>query len=125
LVHWTVRTWSGDTASEWASPQRFLTALIGSQPKQSHISFRDISPFHKQHNKLHLPPARYYRGPLAPEKKIVSAVAHASALGINELHVNGKLYGKNPRIIGWQIGNEPHTQYEEDYSPSTQAAFID
>lgn len=36
----------------------------------------------------------------------------------------GKRYGNDPRIIGWQIGNEPHIQCEEDYSPSAQAAFI-
>jgi beta-galactosidase len=36
----------------------------------------------------------------------------------------GKRYGKDHRIIGWQIGNEPHIQCEEDYSPSAQAAFI-
>lgn len=33
-------------------------------------------------------------------------------------------YGNDPRIIGWQIGNEPHIQCEEDYSPSAQAEFV-
>jgi beta-galactosidase len=36
----------------------------------------------------------------------------------------GKRYGKNPGIIGWQIGNEPHIQCGEDYSPSAQSEFI-
>ncbi|HSP41460.1 MAG TPA: family 78 glycoside hydrolase catalytic domain, partial [Luteolibacter sp.] len=86
---------------EWAAPQHFLTGLIGSQPKQPYISFRDTSPFHKERNKLHLPPARYYRGSLAPGKKIVRAIAHASALGIHELHVNGKRVGDAWFAPGW------------------------
>ena len=34
-----------------------------------------------------------------------------------------KRYGKDERVWGWQIGNEPHIQGGEDYSPSAQAAF--
>lgn len=33
-------------------------------------------------------------------------------------------YGKDPRILGWQIGNEPHIQTGRDYSPSAHQAFI-
>jgi len=36
----------------------------------------------------------------------------------------GKRYGKDERIIGWQIGNEPHIASGEDYSPSAEAAFV-
>jgi alpha-L-rhamnosidase len=100
-VHWKTRTWSGDSASEWSEPQRFLTALIGSQPKQPFISFRDTSPFHKDRKSLHLPPARYYRRVFKPEKKIVRAIAHASALGIYELHVNGQRVGDAWFAPGW------------------------
>jgi alpha-L-rhamnosidase len=100
-VYWTVRTWSGETPSEWSKPQRFLTALIGSQPKQTYISFKDDSPFHKDRKKLQLPPARYYRSSFKPEKKIVSAIAHASALGIYELHVNGRRVGDAYFAPGW------------------------
>ncbi len=32
-------------------------------------------------------------------------------------------YAKDDRVWGWQIGNEPHIQGGEDYSPSAQAAF--
>ncbi len=100
-VHWTVRTWAGDKASEWSEPQRFLTALIGSQPKQPFISFKDTSPFQKERNKLHLPPARYYRGAFTPGKKIVRAIAHTTALGIYELHVNGQRVGDSYFAPGW------------------------
>lgn len=87
-AHWTVRTWHGDTPSHWAEATRFLTARIGSQPTAPYISFKDETPFHKDRGKLHLPPARYYRTTFQPGKKVVSAVAHGSALGIYELHLN-------------------------------------
>ncbi len=100
-IHWTVRTWSGDAACDWAPPQKFLTALIGSQPKQPYISFKDTTPLHKDRKKLHLPPAHYYRTTFAPKKKIVRAIAHASALGIYELHVNGQRLGGAYFAPGW------------------------
>ncbi len=34
-------------------------------------------------------------------------------------------YAKDPRVWGWQIGNEPHIQGGEDYSASAQLAFRD
>ncbi len=100
-VHWKVRTWAGENPSEWSEPQRFLTALIGGQPQQPYISFRDTSAFHKDRKKLQLPPARYYRSSFKPEKKIVRAIAHASALGIYELHVNGQRVGDSYFAPGW------------------------
>lgn len=100
-VHWKARTWTGETASDWSEPQRFLTALIGSQPTRPFISFKDQSPFHKDRGKLHLPPARYYRATFKPAKKIVRAIAHASALGIYELHVNGQRVGDAYFAPGW------------------------
>lgn len=100
-IHWKVRVWSGDKASNWSEPQKFLTALIGKQPTQPFISFKDTSAFHKDQKKLHLPPARYYRSNFSPKKKIVRAIAHASALGIYELHVNGKRVGDSYFAPGW------------------------
>jgi alpha-L-rhamnosidase len=100
-VHWKVRTWSGDKPSAWSAPQQFLTALIGKQPTSPYISFKDTTPFHKERNKLHLPPARYYRSTFTTEKKIVSAIAHASALGIYDLHINGQRVGDAYFAPGW------------------------
>lgn len=100
-IHWKVRTSSGENSSTWSEPQRFLTALIGKQPTQSFISFKDDTPFHRERNKLHLPPARYYRTTFQPNKKIVSAIAHATALGIYELQINGKRVGDASFTPGW------------------------
>ena len=100
-IHWTVRSWFGDKASEWSEPQKFLTARIGSQPQQAYISFPDTRPFHEVRKELNLPPARYYRRSFQPEKKITRAIAHASALGIYELHVNGRRVGDTYFAPGW------------------------
>lgn len=100
-VYWKMQTSAGSSTSEWTQPHRFLTALIGSQPQQPYISFRDTSPFHKDRNKLHLPPARYYRGSIAPKKKPVRAIAHASALGIYELQINGQRISDALFAPGW------------------------
>ncbi|MCU0781480.1 MAG: hypothetical protein MUF04_10330, partial [Akkermansiaceae bacterium] len=81
-LHWKVRTWAESGASEWSAPQSFLTGRIGGQPAQPFISFKDNTPFHKERAKLQLPPARYFRATFKPEKKIASAIAHATALGI-------------------------------------------
>ncbi|MCH7227125.1 family 78 glycoside hydrolase catalytic domain [Haloferula sp. A504] len=99
--HWKVRTWSGGEASEWSEPQRVVTSIIGGAPSAPYISFKDTAPFHKQRNKLHLPPARYYRTTFKPDRKVVRAVAHATALGIYELHVNGAKVGDVFFAPGW------------------------
>ena len=100
-IYWKVRTWSADGVSEWSEPQRFVSAVVGGEPSARFISFKDRSPFHKERAKLHLPPARYYRDTFKTERKVVSAVAHASALGIYELHVNGKRVGDAYFAPGW------------------------
>jgi alpha-L-rhamnosidase len=100
-VFWCVRTWSGDTASPWSPPQQLITGLIGGSILSPWISFKDDSPFHKTAKKLHLPPARYYRKSFNTGKTITRAIAHASALGIYELHLNGKRIGDTLFAPGW------------------------
>ncbi|MGB0742990.1 MAG: family 78 glycoside hydrolase catalytic domain [Opitutales bacterium] len=100
-VYWKVRTWHGNKSSDWSKTQRFLTARIDSEPSAPYISFKDKTPFHKKRNQLHLPPARYYRSTFEPRKPITSAIAHASALGIYELHLNGKKVGDAFFAPGW------------------------
>lgn len=100
-IYWRVRTWSTKTVSGWSQPTRFLTALLGVQPKQPFISFEDRAPFHKDRKKLHLPSARYYRGTVSPKPDLARAVVHASALGIYELQVNGRKVGDSYFSPGW------------------------
>ncbi len=100
-IHVKIREETNGVDSDWSEPTSFLTALIGKQPTQPFISYKDNTAFHKERNKLHLPPARYYRSTFTPEKKIVSAIAHATALGIYELHINGKRVGDAYFAPGW------------------------
>ncbi|MGB6220181.1 family 78 glycoside hydrolase catalytic domain [Haloferula sp.] len=101
-IHWKVQTWnSKDEVSPWSANQTFLTALIGSEPTAPWISFKDETPFHKDRATLHLPPPRYYRKSINAEKKITKAIAYASALGIYELHLNGKRIGDTYFAPGW------------------------
>jgi len=100
-VYWRIRTWSGETASAWSNPQRFITARMAGDLTSPWISFKDDSPFHANKAKLHLPPARYYRKSFPVGKPIKRAIAHASALGIYELHLNGKRVGDTLFAPGW------------------------
>ena len=75
-VYWRVRYWSGDQAMEWSAPQRYITGLIGSQPSEAWISFKDDRPFHKVAKKLDLPPARYYRKSFSVGKTITRRIHH-------------------------------------------------
>ena len=101
-IMWKVRTWNqNDQPSEWSPAQTFTTALIGSEPAAPWISFKDDSKLHDKRAELYLPPARYYRTTLSPKKKITRALAYASALGIYELHLNGKKVGDAFFAPGW------------------------
>jgi alpha-L-rhamnosidase len=68
-IHWTVRTWAGDTASEWSKPQRFLTALIGSQPKQPSFPSRTHRPSTRSATSSSSRPPATTAAPFTPEKK--------------------------------------------------------
>lgn len=101
-IYWKVRTWNAsDESSTWSETQKYTTALIDSKPTAAWISFKDDSPFHKEAKKLHLPSPRYYRKSLTNDKKITKAIAYASALGIYELHLNGKRVGDTYFAPGW------------------------
>ncbi|MFC7335633.1 family 78 glycoside hydrolase catalytic domain [Haloferula chungangensis] len=101
-IFWKVRTWNtSDEVSPWSETQKYITALIGSDPTAPWISFKDDIPFHKEAKKLHLPAPRYYRKSVKTDRKITKAIAYASALGIYELHLNGKRVGDTYFAPGW------------------------
>lgn len=100
-IYWKVRTWSGGKASPWSEVQHATSAIIEGEPTAPYISFRDDTAFHSKRAQLHLPPARYYRTTFKPDRKIVRAIAHASALGIYELHLNGEKVGDTFFAPGW------------------------
>ncbi len=89
---WKVQVWNQDgKPSRWSEPARWSMGLLKPEDWQAHwISYRDTAPLHKDRNSLFLPPARHYRKDFAATKPIKRAMIYVSALGLVDLHLNGK-----------------------------------
>jgi len=57
-------------------------------------------------NQLYLPPAAYLRLSFVCGKKVKRALVHATALGIYELHINGRRVGEDYLTPGWTDYNK-------------------
>lgn len=121
---WRVRAWDEEgRPSGWSAPASWTMGLLEEGDWEARfISFRDESPLHADRGSLHLPPARYYRkefrlgggsgrasgvgsgGGAAgrpADRTVRRALLHASALGIFELHLNGRRVGDAWFEPGW------------------------
>lgn len=100
---WRVLTWASDAdepaVSETASWSMGL--LNDNDWTADYVSFRDETPISKDVENLHLPAARQYRKDFAARKQIARATIYATALGIYELHLNGKRVGDAYFAPGW------------------------
>ncbi len=74
------------------------TIRIG-RPTTSAIA--TMPPIHTDTKRLFLPAARQYRKEFAAKKQIKQATLYATALGIYELHLNGKRVGDAMFAPGW------------------------
>ena len=93
VCYWKVRVWDKDKRpSDWSEPARWSMGLLEPSDWQArYISFRDDSPVHKDPKELFLPPARQYRKEFQLAKEVRRATVYATALGIYEMHLNGRL----------------------------------
>ena len=100
---WKVQTWDkNDAASKWSEPAKWSMGLLKPEDwKAQWISFEDKTPLHAERAKLHLPPARFYRKPFAAGKAVKRATLYFSALGIAEMHLNGRKVGDAFFESGW------------------------
>lgn len=100
---WKVRVWDKDgKASAWSEPARWSMGLLKAGDWQAQfISFKDKSPVHKFKEPLFLPAARQYRKEFAASRKVRRATIYATALGIYELHLNGRRVGDEWFAPGW------------------------
>jgi alpha-L-rhamnosidase len=100
---WKVRVWDQqDKPAKWSPAASWTIGLRRSEDwKASYISFKDNSPVHKDPNTLALPPAHQYRKEFALQKEVKRATIYATALGIYELHLNGKRVGDALFAPGW------------------------
>ncbi len=101
--YWKVKVWDKDgKASEWSEPARWSMGLLKAKDWQAeYISFRDKAPVHKFKEPLYLPAARQYRKEFAASREVRRATIYATALGIYELHLNGRRVGDEWFAPGW------------------------
>jgi alpha-L-rhamnosidase len=103
LCHWKVQAWDKDgRESAWSEPALWSMGLLQPADWQAQwISFRDAAPLHKDRKALFLPPARHYRKEFSAAKAVRRATLYASALGLVELHLNGRRVGDAWFEPGW------------------------
>ncbi|MCO8121290.1 glycoside hydrolase family 78 protein [Stieleria sp. TO1_6] len=105
---WKVQVWNGSDDSSVPSqpvssqPAHWSMALLNeSDWTADYISYRDSAPIHTDVETLYLPAARQYRKQFAAPKQIQRATVYATALGIYELHINGRRVGDARFTPGW------------------------
>jgi alpha-L-rhamnosidase len=106
--YWKVRVWDKDgKASAWSEPAMWTVGLlspsdwqarwIGYDEEVQNTGNREKS----DPNALVLPPPPYLRREFLVGRPVKRAVVYASALGLYELHINGKRIGEDYFAPGW------------------------
>jgi len=99
---WKVCVWDQDGKAIWSKPASWTMGLL--QPcdwSADYISYHDTSPVWKDTANLFLPPSRQYRKEFATGKKVKRATLYSTALGIDELYLNGQRVGDAWFAPGW------------------------
>lgn len=101
--YWRVRAWDKDgKPRDWSDAATWSMGLL--EPgdwRAQWISFKDDAPLHTSRQELYLPAPRLYRKPFHTAKPVRRATVYASALGLYELHLNGKRVGDALFTPGW------------------------
>jgi alpha-L-rhamnosidase len=100
---WKVQVWDAQNqASAWSAPAEWGMGLLKAEDwKAEWISHPDGTPLHTSREKLHLPPARAYRGTFQAAKPVRRAVLYGTALGIFDPYVNGTRAAETMFAPGW------------------------
>jgi alpha-L-rhamnosidase len=101
--YWKVQVWDRDgKPASWSATGLWTMGLLHPEDWQGHyISYRATDLVYKDPNKLFLPPARQYRKEFQAPKSVRRATLYATALGIYELHLNGRRIGDAWFAPGW------------------------
>ena len=100
---WKVRVWDRHgVPSSWSKVNHWSMGLLKQKDwSAEYISYRDESPIFKDREKHFLPAARQYRKEFSSDKQVRLATIYATALGIYELHLNGRRVGDALFAPGW------------------------
>jgi len=106
--YWKVRVWDKDgRVSAWSEPATWTVGLLESGDWQAKWIGYDVEQRNSHNkeksdpNKLFLPPPPYLRKAFSVDSPVKRAVVYASALGLYELHINGKRVGEDYFTPGW------------------------
>lgn len=107
-AHYVVRVKIHDNqgnVSDWSPTARFITGLPAAQWQAAFISAE--TPADKERSKGTLLRREF----ALPEGEIVSAIVHASALGLYQLYLNGQRVGQDELSPGWTSYHH-HLRYQ-------------
>ena len=107
-IYWQVRVWDNDGKStDWSEPAFWEMGIL--KPELWEASWITL-PNEPDANGKSLP-AHYYRKEFSTSKKIESARAYISSLGLYELYINGQKAGDRLFTPGWTSYNK-RLQYQ-------------
>lgn len=94
---WQVRIWDGkNKTSEWSAPAYWESGLVKADEwKASWIRYG------QEKDNTVSQPSQYFRKEFSLNKKVSSARVYVTALGLYELHLNGKKVGNDLFTPGW------------------------
>ncbi len=103
--YWKVRLWDKDgRVLDWSKPATWTMGLLKAQDWKAKWIGYDAPPSGSQvnsENEMVLPPPPYLRKTFSLDRSIKRATVYVSALGLYELHINGKRVGKDYFTPGW------------------------
>ncbi len=99
---WKVCVWDKNGKAKWSESAFWTMGLLRADDwRAEYISFRDTTPVFTNKDSLYLPPAQQYRKEFTVARKVRRATIYATALGIYELHLNGKRVSDEYFAPGW------------------------
>jgi alpha-L-rhamnosidase len=104
--YWKVKVWDKDgRESQWSEPAMWSMGLLKTQDwKAEWIGYdkpREKMRKEPATHAMFLPPAEYFRTQFRVEKPVTHATLYATALGLAELHLNGKRISNDFFTPGW------------------------
>ena len=102
LCYWKVRVWDKDgRPSAWSDPALWSMGLLQQEDWRGDWIGFDAMRGQTNGSRLYLPPPAYLRREFTLSKGVRSATLYATALGLVDLHLNGKPVSEDRFTPGW------------------------